>query len=34
MGYCPFALSFPDTLMQGEKMMKLSNQLDAYSKKW
>ncbi len=34
MGYCPFALSFPDILKQGEKMMKLSNQLDAYSKKW
>ncbi len=34
LGYSPFALSFPDILMQGEKMMKLSSQLDAYSKKW
>lgn len=34
MGYSPFAISFPEILTQGDRMMKLSNQLDAYSKKW
>ncbi len=34
MGYCPFAISFPETLIQGDNMLKLSDRLEAYSKKW
>jgi hypothetical protein len=34
MGYSPFAVSFPERLIEGENMSKLSDQLDAYTKKW